>query len=141
MLIRSVIHVPTLFHLIKNTPSDPTHRRLVSPQVDYGSGEEGDEGEGEEEGGNDGKDEDDEVDEAEEKGSGTQEESHQLTATHRKSKRSQGKEEELQEQDEMRVKTVLQSNTAVEGYRYDVEHELWCEVSALLLDGQPRSSL
>lgn len=119
--------------------------RLVSPQVDYGSGEDGeegeeDEGEGEEEGGNDGKDEEDE---AEEKASGTQEESHQSqhAATNRKSKRPQC-QEEIQDQDDMRVKAVLQSNTAVEGYRYDVEHELWCEVSVPLFpEAHPRSSL
>lgn len=113
--------------------TDAKRQEKQEEEVDYGSGEEGEEDEGEEEGGNDGKDEEDEVDEPEEKASGTQEESHQSqhAATHRKSKRSQGTEE-IQDQDDMRVKTVLQSNTAMEGYRYDVEHELWCEVELVL---------
>lgn len=115
--------------------------RLVSPQVDYGSGEEGEEGEEDEV---EGEDEEDVVaDEAEEKASGTQEESHQSqhAATNRKSKRPQC-QEEIQDQDDMRVKAVLQSNTAMEGYRYDFEHELWCEVSVPRFpEAHPRSSL
>lgn len=29
----------------------------------------------------------------------------------------------------MRVNSVLESNSAFEGYRFDLKHELWCEVS------------
>lgn len=30
---------------------------------------------------------------------------------------------------QLRVNSVLQSNSAIEGYSYDSKHELWCEVS------------
>lgn len=32
-------------------------------------------------------------------------------------------------QNQMRVNSVLQSNSAIEGYSYDSKQELWCEVS------------
>lgn len=45
-------------------------------------------------------------------------------------KRSKDKREEQENQ--MRVNCVLQSNSAIERYSYDVEHELWCEVDLVL---------
>ncbi|XP_028271640.1 DNA-directed RNA polymerase I subunit RPA1 [Parambassis ranga] len=33
---------------------------------------------------------------------------------------------------QMRVNSVLESNSAFEGYRYDLKHELWCEVDLAL---------
>lgn len=97
--------------------------------MDYDSGEEGEEDEGDEEGGNNGNDEE-ELDEAEGKATGALDESKD-----RKARSSQvdiqnhDLDQDLQ-QNQSRVNTVLQSNTAMESYRYDVEHELWCEVSA-----------
>lgn len=93
--------------------------------MDYDSAEEGDEGD--EEGGNNGMYEE-ELDDAEEKAPGALEES-----THKKSRSSKVELQNLDlQQNQSRVNTVLQSNAAVESYRYDVEHELWCEVSARL---------
>ncbi|XP_054453311.1 DNA-directed RNA polymerase I subunit RPA1 [Anoplopoma fimbria] len=34
--------------------------------------------------------------------------------------------------DQMRMNTVLESNSAIERYRYDQQHELWCEVDLVL---------
>lgn len=95
--------------------------------MDYDSAEEGEEDEGDEEGGN--KDEE-ELDEAgveeEEEAPGALEES--------KSRKSRRSQVVIQNQDQSRVNMVLQSNAAVESYCYDVEHELWCEVSHRISD-------
>lgn len=91
--------------------------------MDYDSAEEEEEDEDDEKGGSNGRGEK-ELDHAEEKTPGALEES-----THRKSRSS---EVELQNQNQSRVNRVLQSNAALESYRYDVDHELWCEVSAPL---------
>ncbi|XP_068449232.1 DNA-directed RNA polymerase I subunit RPA1 [Clinocottus analis] len=48
----------------------------------------------------------------------------------RKKKTARGDEEE--EQDLMRTNAVLDSNPAIERYRYDPQHELWCEVELVL---------
>uniref|UniRef100_A0A671WNV0 DNA-directed RNA polymerase subunit n=1 Tax=Sparus aurata TaxID=8175 RepID=A0A671WNV0_SPAAU len=47
----------------------------------------------------------------------------------KRAKRVEGEEEPL---NQMRVNAVLQSNSAIERYCYDVEHELWCEVDLVL---------
>lgn len=80
---------------------------MVSLQVDYDSEEEEEEQEEEQE--------DEDLDEAEES----------------KNRKSRSSQVEIQNQNHIqsRVNSVLQSHTAVESYRYDVEHELWCEVS------------
>ena len=54
----------------------------------------------------------------------------------KKKKKKQAKEEECEEGEEeamsqMRINSVLQSNTAIERYCYDHQHELWCEVRCL----------
>lgn len=36
------------------------------------------------------------------------------------------------EPDQLRINAVLMSSSAIEGYRYDHEHELWCEVDLAL---------
>lgn len=47
--------------------------------------------------------------------------------------------------DTMRLNLVLASHQAIQGYSYDTEHNLWCQVCCLLvtacLDGQRRSGL
>lgn len=46
----------------------------------------------------------------------------------KKQKKKVTKESELQ----MRVNSVLDLNSAIEGYRFDQQDELWCEVSLKL---------
>lgn len=93
-------------------------------QVDYESEEE----EGEEEAGED-------VEDKDEQGEGEQEnaeksveqpESTRVSVQRKMRGKGGGDEERL---NEMRVNTVLQSNPAIERYCYDLEQELWCEVS------------
>ena len=103
---------------------------LFTLQVDYESEEE--------DGGDDGEDKEDqgeEEEEASEKAEDTLEETQPESAglgKQKKNKRAKrvGEEETL---NQMRVNTVLQSNSAIERYCYDVEHELWCEVSFSVL--------
>lgn len=96
-------------------------------QVDYESEEE--------DGGDDGEDKEDqgeEEEEASEKAEDTLEETQpesaglEMQKKKKRAKRVEGEEEPL---NQMRVNAVLQSNSAIERYCYDVEHELWCEVS------------
>lgn len=97
--------------------------------------------ESEEDGGDDGEDKEDQGDEeeeAEEKVEDTLEESQPESAgvrTERKKKRAKrgGGEEAL---NQMRVNTVLESNPAIERYCYDLQHELWCEVSLYMVHKQ-----
>ncbi len=97
----------------------------------------------EEDGGDDGEDKEDQGDEEEEaeaKEEDTLEESQPESArvqTERKKKRAKrggGEGEEALNQ--MRVNSVLESNPAIERYCYDLQQELWCEVSLCVLHEQ-----
>lgn len=109
-------------------------------QVDYESEDEdkADDGEDKEDQG----EEEEEVEENVEKT--TLEESQSESAgmrMERKNKRAKGgrgggdgeAEEAL---NQMRVNSVLESNSAIERYCYDQQHELWCEVSLCMLHKQ-----
>ncbi|TMS17580.1 DNA-directed RNA polymerase I subunit RPA1 [Larimichthys crocea] len=109
--------------------TDAKRKNKQEEEVDYESEEE--------DGGDDGEDrEDQEQEEAvEEKSEETQEKSQPESAgvKPRKSKKKQDKNGEGgMDLNQMRVNSVLESNTAIESYCYDVQHELWCEVDLVL---------
>ncbi|XP_019113909.2 DNA-directed RNA polymerase I subunit RPA1 [Larimichthys crocea] len=109
--------------------TDAKRKNKQEEEVDYESEEE--------DGGDDGEDrEDQEQEEAvEEKSEDTQEKSQpeSVGVKPRKSKNKQDKNGEGGvDLNQMRVNSVLESNTAIESYCYDVQHELWCEVDLVL---------
>lgn len=110
--------------------SDAKRKDKQEEEVDYESEEE--------DGGDDGEDKEDqgeEEEEASEKAEDTLEETQpesaglEMQKKKKRAKRVEGEEEPL---NQMRVNAVLQSNSAIERYCYDVEHELWCEVDLVL---------
>uniref|UniRef100_A0A665T8W7 DNA-directed RNA polymerase subunit n=1 Tax=Echeneis naucrates TaxID=173247 RepID=A0A665T8W7_ECHNA len=98
-------------------------------QVDYESEEE--------DGGDDAEDKEDQGEEEEEKNKeqSTQEESQpesftlRLEKSKKRAKRGEAGQKALSQ---MRVNSVLESNSAIERYCYDHQHELWCEVELVL---------
>ncbi|XP_061901289.1 DNA-directed RNA polymerase I subunit RPA1 [Entelurus aequoreus] len=111
--------------------SDAKRKDKQEEEVDYESEEEGDE-EVEE---NDdlGEEEEEEAEVQENLENGVEESQTQSTdvgmSTKKKQTRSKREEERM---DDMRVKAVLSSSPAIEGYRYDSLHEMWCEVDLAL---------
>lgn len=101
-------------------------------QVDYESEEEDGDDDGE-----DKEDQAEEEEEVEENTENTQEESQPEAAGVRMQKKNKRAKKRGREGDEtlnqMRVNSVLESNTAIQRYSYDLEEELWCEVSLLVL--------
>lgn len=111
--------------------------------MDYESEEEdGGDGEDKED---QGEDEEEENAEEENKENNGLEESQPASAGVRVEKRSKrtkrGGEGEAIRMSQMRVNSVLDSNSAIERYCYDIEHELWCEVSLCLLHEQIKKIL
>ncbi|XP_074503841.1 DNA-directed RNA polymerase I subunit RPA1 [Sebastes fasciatus] len=107
--------------------SDAKRKNKQEEEVDYESEDEdrGDDGEDKEDQGEE---------EVEENVENTQEESEPAstpakTERRKSQSRNEGGEESL---NLMRVNSVLESNSAIERYRYDQEHELWCEVDLVL---------
>ncbi|CAJ1057951.1 LOW QUALITY PROTEIN: DNA-directed RNA polymerase I subunit RPA1 [Xyrichtys novacula] len=120
--------------------SDAKRRDKQEEEVDYES-EEGEEEELEEEqedGDVKGEDKEhqEETEHKDDKESTLEESVPQSTVlrSEKKKKRSKGAggEEREDSVNQMRVNSVLQTNTAIEGYLYDVQHELWCEVNLAL---------
>ncbi|KAF1384376.1 hypothetical protein PFLUV_G00117690 [Perca fluviatilis] len=111
--------------------SDAKRKDKQEEEVDYESEDE--------DGGEDGEDKDDQGEEEEENveenvEKTTPEESQPepagVRAGRKKTRARRGGEEESLNQ--MRVNSVLESNSAIERYCYDLEHELWCEVDLVL---------
>ncbi|KAM3613299.1 uncharacterized protein V6R79_023616 [Siganus canaliculatus] len=101
--------------------SDAKRRDKQEEEVDYESDEE--------DGGNDAEDKEDQGEEEETIEENTEEpeqESAGATVQGRK------KTKEKATLNQTRVNSVLQSNSAIESYQYDVEQELWCEVVLVL---------
>ncbi|XP_061541184.1 DNA-directed RNA polymerase I subunit RPA1 isoform X1 [Phycodurus eques] len=102
--------------------SDAKRRDKQEEEVDYDSEDEGED--------------EDNVAEEEEEGNGEigvdefhpESSSVRLQTKKRAAKSRRGKEAT----DQMRVNAVLNSHPAIEGYCYDVKHELWCEVNLAL---------
>lgn len=99
----------------------------------------------EEDGGDDGEDKEDQDEEEAEENveNNTLEESQPDSAgvgmeKRRKQPKRRGEGEAL---NQMRVNSVLESNSAIERYCYDVQHELWCEVSLYTLHKQNKNVL
>lgn len=91
----------------------------------------------EEDVGDDAEDKEDQVEEEEEEkveNSTLEEplpESAETRVEKKKNKRAKRRGREGEESlSQMRVNSVLESNPAIEGYCYDHQHELWCEVSS-----------
>nr|XP_057919722.1 DNA-directed RNA polymerase I subunit RPA1 [Doryrhamphus excisus] len=107
--------------------SDAKRKDKQEEEVDYESDEEnGEEGEEKEDQG----EEEEELQEMMETGvEDTQTES---TDVRLQTKRKQTSVKGNVSMDSMRVNFVLSSNSAIEGYRYDPKHELWCEVDLAL---------
>ncbi|XP_054647191.1 DNA-directed RNA polymerase I subunit RPA1 isoform X2 [Dunckerocampus dactyliophorus] len=106
--------------------SDVKRQDKQEEEVDYESEEEGDE-EGEEK--EDLGEEEEEVQEIENTVEDSQTESTDVRLQPKKKQTSVRGKVSL---DAMRVNSVLSSNSAIEGYRYDSKHELWCEVDLAL---------
>ncbi|KAM9357147.1 DNA-directed RNA polymerase I subunit RPA1 [Symphorus nematophorus] len=111
--------------------TDAKRKGKQEEEVDYESEEE--------DGGDDEEDKEDQGEEeeaVEEHAKNTQEESQPESAgagmlrKTKRAKRSGGEGERTL--NEMRVNAVLQSNSAIESYSYDVQEELWCEVDLAL---------
>ncbi|XP_073342711.1 DNA-directed RNA polymerase I subunit RPA1 [Pagrus major] len=109
--------------------SDAKRKDKQEEEVDYESEEEdgGDDGEDKED---QGEEEEEAVEKAEDTLEETQPESAGLGMQKKKKRAKRAEEEETLNQ--MRVNSVLQSNSAIERYCYDVKHELWCEVDLVL---------
>uniref|UniRef100_A0AAQ5XSK8 DNA-directed RNA polymerase subunit n=1 Tax=Amphiprion ocellaris TaxID=80972 RepID=A0AAQ5XSK8_AMPOC len=108
--------------------SDAKRRDKQEEEVDYESQDE-DEGDNDE-------DEEDQIEKAEEKAEENSEtntvEEPQPESAGVRAKRSNKKVAVGETLDQMRVTSVLASNSAIEGYCYDYQHELWCEVDLVL---------
>uniref|UniRef100_A0A665T9M1 DNA-directed RNA polymerase subunit n=1 Tax=Echeneis naucrates TaxID=173247 RepID=A0A665T9M1_ECHNA len=109
--------------------SDAKRKGKQEEEVDYESEEE--------DGGDDAEDKEDQGEEEEEKNKeqSTQEESQpesftlRLEKSKKRAKRGEAGQKALSQ---MRVNSVLESNSAIERYCYDHQHELWCEVELVL---------
>uniref|UniRef100_A0A8C9ZH58 DNA-directed RNA polymerase subunit n=1 Tax=Sander lucioperca TaxID=283035 RepID=A0A8C9ZH58_SANLU len=111
--------------------SDAKRKDKQEEEVDYESEDEdrGDDGEDKDD---QGEEEEENVEENVEKTTPeeSQPESAGVSAERKKKRARRGGEEESLNQ--MRVNAVLESNSAIERYCYDLEHELWCEVDLAL---------
>ncbi|XP_039975895.1 DNA-directed RNA polymerase I subunit RPA1 [Xiphias gladius] len=110
--------------------SDAKRKGKQEEEVDYESEEE--------EGGDDAEDKEDQGEEEEEESeeNTTQEESPPESAGVRLERKKTGAKRRGAKGDDtisqMRVNSVLESNPAIQRYRYDHQHELWCEVDLVL---------